>query len=494
MDMKALLLKLNQIAENTDAPDDQEQDAVRAGDFARELIDHIAELHQSGEIDIEAPDAAEQIDAMLFWDSQDEDQEPPSIPEIEAAIKQVLRGNIQPGDIPKSESADITENTMTPQHKELAKKVHKALLSDEPAGAGFGAKLKAAHAMLRQQYGSDWRKKAGVVGGSSIDEGDDWSWQPDKGQSVKKRFTVTLEPDEIEILKDMKAREKFNHYMKVEGDQVTFITDDPSQLADDLNQSIDSGETSWSDILGLELAEGRKYYGYDDAGFSLAPGHDEGEPVYNPHYDRDYYPRAANRAANSGKYKTVRSEPKGMYFYNVPAGKDQEALQAGLKQSKSGKWYGYSDNMFGKGKYWEPKQMKEAPSLAQANLKTHQVEDQWHYPNDDSMAESMAYGQSPTQSDTSVSYSETKRDGDASVTISANANSMSDLHRVLKLAGINPDIADKYTVVEPEADADQGCGCTDQPEPEVSDITATGISKQTIIDRLRDTLKAKMAL
>lgn len=276
MDMKSLLLKLNQIAENTDTPDDQEQAAVRTGDFSRDLVDRIAELQQAGEVDISALDAAEQIDAMMFFDSQNEDQEPPSIPEIEAAIEQVLRGNAQSDDMPESASADITENTMTPQHKELAKKVHKALSSDEPAGAGFGAKLKAAHAMLRQQYGSDWRKKAGVVEGSG-------------------------------------------------------------------------------------------------------------------------------------------------------------------------------------------------------------------------MAESMAYGQTPAQSDTSVSYSETKRDGDASVTISANANSMSDLHRVLKLAGIDPDVADNHTVVDPAASV-SSCGCDEPSDTMAPTPVSAEPIKQAIIDRLRDTLKAKMAL
>jgi hypothetical protein len=33
-----------------------------------------------------------------------------------------------------------------------------------------------------------------------------------------------------------------------------------------------------------ELLEGR--HGYDDAGYSLAPGHDEGEPVYSRYHDR----------------------------------------------------------------------------------------------------------------------------------------------------------------------------------------------------------------
>ena len=41
----------------------------------------------------------------------------------------------------------------------------------------------------------------------------------------------------------------------------------------------------------------------------------------------------------------------------------------------------------------------------------------------------------------SLSYSKTKRQGDASVTVSANADSMEELHSILKLAGI--EIGDK---------------------------------------------------
>jgi len=44
-----------------------------------------------------------------------------------------------------------------------------------------------------------------------------------------------------------------------------------------------------------ELLEGR--HGYDDAGYSLAPGHDEGEPVYSKYHDRigDGGPRNYNQ-------------------------------------------------------------------------------------------------------------------------------------------------------------------------------------------------------
>ncbi len=53
-------------------------------------------------------------------------------------------------------------------------------------------------------------------------------------------------------------------------------------------------------------------------------------------------------------------QSSGMYFYNVPAGKEQDAQAHGLRQSKSGKWYSKSPNAgaertFGKGRFWQPK-------------------------------------------------------------------------------------------------------------------------------------------
>jgi hypothetical protein len=38
----------------------------------------------------------------------------------------------------------------------------------------------------------------------------------------------------------------------------------------------------------LTIREGRRSYGdyFDDSGISARPGHDEGEPVYDPRYDR----------------------------------------------------------------------------------------------------------------------------------------------------------------------------------------------------------------
>tara|TARA_Y100001978_G_C23652075_1_gene413972 strand:+ start:893 stop:1330 length:438 start_codon:yes stop_codon:yes gene_type:complete len=46
--------------------------------------------------------------------------------------------------------------------------------------------------------------------------------------------------------------------------------------------------------------------------------------------------------------------------------------------------------------------------------------------------------QSESEDKESVSYNRTKKQGDATVTVSANADSMEELHQILKLAGIDP--------------------------------------------------------
>jgi len=72
------------------------------------------------------------------------------------------------------------------------------------------------------------------------------------------------------------------------------------------------------------------------------------------------------------KYQAPQDTPvlQGYYFYDVPAGKEQEAASYGIKQTKSGKWakakYNTSgrsfgmqkdmaDKAFGPGKFWAPK-------------------------------------------------------------------------------------------------------------------------------------------
>ena len=100
-----------------------------------------------------------------------------------------------------------------------------------------------------------------------------------------------------------------------------------------------------------------------------------------------------------------------------------------------------------------------------------------------------------------VTYSKTKSKGEASVTNSANAKSMQELHDVLKLAGITLPKNDDQPEEEPEEkpeeepkaddhDHEDGEEC-DACAGEIDDPAYT-TDKQAIIDRLRDTLKAKL--
>ena len=105
-----------------------------------------------------------------------------------------------------------------------------------------------------------------------------------------------------------------------------------------------------------------------------------------------------------------------------------------------------------------------------------------------------------------VSYSKTKRKGDASVTVSANASSMQELHDVLRLAGITlpqeqgpseeePEVSgdeepSTAVIVHPDHDEEPESPCGDTAPD--NDDPAYTTNKQTIIDRLRDTLKAKL--
>lgn len=71
------------------------------------------------------------------------------------------------------------------------------------------------------------------------------------------------------------------------------------------------------------------------------------------------------------------------------------------------------------------------------------------------------YGMPGEQDDSTeerVTYSKTQKQGNASITTTANADSMDELHQILKLAGIGKDEQDHE---EPEAQ--------DHEEPEMSD-------------------------
>lgn len=139
--------------------------------------------------------------------------------------------------------------------------------------------------------------------------------------------------------------------------------------------------------------------------------------------------------------------------------------------------------------------------------------------------ESLAYGM-PQESDESenVTYSKTKKDGDAQVTISANAKSMDELHDVLKLAGITLPKSDKQDDEEHDHDevdpfdkdgdkvcdgcgreiVDGECGCDDHDhggsdeEPAKATMKLAvrpemSTDKQVLVNYLKDKLASRLS-
>ena len=138
------------------------------------------------------------------------------------------------------------------------------------------------------------------------------------------------------------------------------------------------------DLVGFnlkELVEARPYGDYfDDSGISARPGHDEGEPVYDPRYDRI----GAGDPRGGHSYSSSHHQPKmvGMYFYDIKPGQEEDAQRIGVKKTKSGKWAlvqhdtsgatfrhkkHQADLYFGSGKFWSPKNegVAEAANAAQ---------------------------------------------------------------------------------------------------------------------------------
>lgn len=99
------------------------------------------------------------------------------------------------------------------------------------------------------------------------------------------------------------------------------------------------------------------------------------------------------------------------------------------------------------------------------------------------------------QDSENVTYSKTKRQGDASVTISANAKSMDELHDVLRLAGITLPKSDDHAE-EPEVDDDCGCDDVEEPKadgPSILKMPAYSTDKSVIINALKDKLAKKLS-
>lgn len=100
-----------------------------------------------------------------------------------------------------------------------------------------------------------------------------------------------------------------------------------------------------------------------------------------------------------------------------------------------------------------------------------------------------------------VTYSKTKKDGDSTVTISANADSMEELHNVLKLAGITlpksndepehseePEVAQDVEIVAmpTEVEPESPCGTSDSDASYSTD-------KEVLVNYLKDKLKKRLS-
>lgn len=105
------------------------------------------------------------------------------------------------------------------------------------------------------------------------------------------------------------------------------------------------------------------------------------------------------------------------------------------------------------------------------------------------------------QETTTVSFNQSKQMGDATLNINASAKDMEELHRILKLAGIDydsdggeqepsmQDVAVALAPHAPEAPAEEPCGCQDEEPTDVKYST----DKQTLINVLRDKLQKRLA-
>jgi len=111
-----------------------------------------------------------------------------------------------------------------------------------------------------------------------------------------------------------------------------------------------------------------------------------------------------------------------------------------------------------------------------------------------------------------VTYSKTKKQGDSTVTISANADSMKELHDILKLAGIT--LPKEKNDAEPEHDmetpcpdcgevdcgCDDGCDYDEEPKNAPSvlvtpklDNPSYSTDKETLVGMLKDKLKKSLS-
>jgi len=119
--------------------------------------------------------------------------------------------------------------------------------------------------------------------------------------------------------------------------------------------------------------------------------------------------------------------------------------------------------------------------------------------------ESYPYGMVPQQDQETetINYSKTKKVGDSTLTISANAKSLEELQELLQMAGLNPEKAqDHVDPYDKDSDdvcdccgkeiVDGDCGCDDHDHPEEPKMLSYSTDKKAIVDMLRDKLAQKL--
>ena len=105
-------------------------------------------------------------------------------------------------------------------------------------------------------------------------------------------------------------------------------------------------------------------------------------------------------------------------------------------------------------------------------------------PADEPVNENYGYGyDSPVDaSDENINYSQTKRIGDSTVTISANAKSMDELHTILKLAGLDPKVSNDAAEEVPaeEVPSDVAIPGTIETPGDCADVEVQAVSPMAL--------------
>ena len=146
----------------------------------------------------------------------------------------------------------------------------------------------------------------------------------------------------------------------------------------------------------------------------------------------------------------------------------------------------------------EPEQEKE-PQMASKQYDNKPLEELKKLSG---ITESLGYAD-PGEDSERVTYSKTKKQGDASVTVSANADSMKELHDVLKLAGIDFEQNGEEAPKEPEhnepeheePEAETPCGSDEKDDVMVISPQDANYStdKEVLVNYLKEKLKKSIS-